>query len=62
MPRYILRVTSRIYITLTVRLTDTTSNKIYLELTIAEELYPNLDILILVFYLIVLEISAYILF
>ena len=55
MPQYILSVTSRIYITLTVRLTDTTSYKIYLELTIAEELYPNLDILILVYYLIVIS-------
>ena len=48
-PQYILSVTSRIYITITVRLRPNTEYKLYLELTIAEELYPNLYILILVF-------------
>jgi len=44
-------VTSRIYITLTVRLIPETTYKIYLELLIAEESYPNLYILILVVYI-----------
>jgi len=44
-------VTSRIYITITVRLIPEITYKIYLELTIVEELDSDLDILILVYYI-----------